>query len=346
MGTQFFWFFDIAVVILFVAFIFKGVKKGFVAEIAGLVSLAIAFVLALSLSETVSNAIYENIIKDVVTEEINNQISSAIENSLVSQINSIDMSKAKVNSRELSEISSQPDSAGKVSIDLSHLDLSETGISDIDLSAFGITNDTFDYSSVNLGTVVMNADEVKEHGVDKIIVASLLTDNLIHGTAFGSICGAVEDMAETIPSLMSGISESVESGDKSVIKNIVLSILDAPTDDFARSITDNMIKPVLLVPIRALIFTVLFIVITIILNLIVKVLKGVNKIPLIGGINKILGAVSGAAEGIIIIFVICIFIQVIISLSDNSLIFLNTMTIDETYIFHKIYYFEFLNFLA
>ncbi len=346
MGTQFFWFFDIVIVVLAFVFIFKGIKRGFVAEIAALVSLVVAFAVSLPLSGTLANAIYESVIKDAVSDEINNQIGSVLENSVIEKLQNLDMSSAKVNNRDLSELVSKPDSAGKISVDLSNLDLSGTGLKNIDLEAFGIDSKTFDYSAVNLGTVVMSADDVNNYGLETMVLSTLLSDNMVNGTAYGSICGAVEEMAESVPFLMEGVSESVTSGDRTIIQDIVLSVLDTKSEDFAKSITDNMIKPILLVPVRALIFVILFIIINIVLCLIVKMLKGVNKIPLVGGVNKLLGAVAGAVEGIIVIFLVCIFINVVINLTDNGLIFLNTMTIDETMIFKKIYYFEFLDFLA
>lgn len=346
MGTQFFWIFDIAIVAILVAFIFMGVKKGFIAAVAGAVSLVVAFALALPLSAVISDAIYENLIRDAVADEINDQINSVIDGTLIAEIKNVDMSKAKINGRALSSFDIQTDSSGKYSLDLSNLDLTETGIDDVDLSVFGITDDSINYSSVNLGTLVLTSDDINTYGTEKVVLASVLSDNISNGTAFGSIASAVEEMAETIPVLMSGVSDSVTSGDRTIINDVVLSILSAETDDFARAITDNMVKPVLLVPMRALIFIVLFVIIAIILSIIAKLLKVVNKIPLIGKVNKALGAVAGVAQAVIVIFLVCIFIQVIVVLSGNSLIFLNTMTIDETFIFQKIYYFEFLDFLA
>lgn len=346
MGTQFFWIFDIAIAAILAAFIFMGVKKGFVAAVAGAVSLVIAFALALPLSAVISDAIYENLIRDAVADEINNQINSVIDGTLIAEIKNVDMSKAKINGRALSSFDIQTDSSGKYSLDLSNLDLTETGIDDVDLSVFGITDDSINYSSVNLGTIVLTSDDINTYGTEKVVLASVLSDNISNGTAFGSIASAVEEMAETIPILMSGVSDSVTSGDRTIINDVVLSILGAETDDFARAITDDMVKPVLLVPMRALIFTVLFVIIAIILSIIAKLLKVVNKIPLIGKVNKLLGAVAGAAQAAIVIFLVCIFIQVIVVLSENSLIFLNTMTIDKTFVFQKIYYFEFLDFLA
>ena len=346
MGTQFFWIFDIAIAAILAAFIFIGVRQGFVAAIAGAVSLVFAFAVALPLSGIISDAIYENLIRDAVADEINNQISSAIDGTLITEIKNVDMSKAKINGREISTFDIQTDSSGKYSLDLSNLDLTETGIETVDLSVFGISDESMDYSSVNLGTLVLTADDINTYGAETVVLATVLSDNISNGTAFGSIASAVEEMAETIPLLMSGVSDSVTSGDRTVINDIVLSILSAETDDFARAITDDMVKPILLVPMRALIFVILFVIITIILSIITKLLKIVNKIPLVGSVNKLLGAVAGAAEAVIVILLVCIFIQVIIVLSGNELIFLNTMTIDETFIFQKIYYFEFLDFLA
>lgn len=344
MGTQFFWVFDVAVIAILVAFLFKGIRQGFVAAIAGAVSLVIAFIVTLPLSAVISDAIYENLIKDAVADEINNQISSVVNTELINNIKRVDMSKIKINGRELSSIDMQPDNLGKVSLDLSNIDITETGIKDVDLSVLGI-NDGIDYSSLNLGLVVMTSGDIDTYGVETIILATVLSDNISNSSAFSSIVSAVEKMADAVP-ILSGVADSVTSGEKSVIQSVMLSIINTETDDFARTITDDMVKPVLLVPMRALIFAVLFAIIAIILNIAAKLLKIVNKIPLVGKVNQGLGAVAGVAEAVIVIFLVCIFINVVVTLSGNGLIFLNTMTIDETFIFQKIYYFEFLDFLA
>ena len=346
MGTQFFWIFDIAMAVILAGFIFLGIRKGLISTIVAAISLVVAFIISLPASGAIADAIYENMIKNAVADEINNQIGSVINGTLIAEIKNIDMSKAKVNGREFTTLDIQTDSSGKYSLDLSNLDLTGTGIEDMDLSVLGITDDNMDYASVNLGTVILTADDINTYGTETIVLANVISDNISNGTAFGSFTSAVGKMADSIPVFLSGVSESVTSGDRTIINKIVLSIIDADTDDFARAITDNMVRPILLVPMRALIFIVLFAIIAIILSVTANLLKVVNKIPLIGSINKILGAVAGAAEAVIVIFLVCIFIQVIIVLSGNTLIFLNTMTIDETFVFQKIYYYEFLDFLA
>ena len=343
MGTQFFWFFDAAVIVLLLVFAFKGIHKGFVSVLLSVVAMIVAFAAALALSGAIADAIYDGMIKDAVSDEINEQLSSVFDNTVVSELKNVDMSRARINGMQLSEINTQTDSAGKLNLDLSRLDLSDTGIDEIDLSAFGFSED-FNYSSVNLGSIEITSTEKEEYGIEKIMLSSVISDTILKGTSFGAVNSAIEAMARSLPSFMSGIADSLVTKEK--LNDVVLSILDAETNDYATAITDNAVKPVVLVPMRALIFAVLFAIILIVLNILARLMRGINRIPLVGGINKILGAAAGFVQGAIVVFLICIFVQVVVALSENELIFLNTMTIDESFIFKKIYYFEFLDLIA
>lgn len=346
MGTQFFWFFDLSVAAILIISLFQGIRKGFVSMLVSCVAMIVAFAVALPVSGTVSASIYNNVVKDAVSEEINNQINNVVGDTVITRLKKIDMSKAKINGKELSSLSTQPDKLGKINLDLTKLDVSDTGIEDIDLSAFGVDKNSVDYSALNLGKVEITAEESEKYGIDKMILASVLSENVTKGEAFSSITESVKKISESLPSFMSGTVDSITSGNKEIIKDVVVCIIDTNTENFAESLTDNMVKPILLVPMRALIFLIIFVIIVLLLNIIAKLTKKINSIPLVGGINKVLGVAAGAVQGVIAIFLICIFVQVIIALTGNEIIFLNTMTIDETFIFKKIYYLDFLNFMA
>lgn len=346
MGTELFWFFDAAVIGLLIIFLYKGFRKGFVSVLIGFVAMVVAFAVALPVSGAMAEGIYNNVVKDAVSDEINSKIESVLSDSVIAGLKKVDMDKAKINGKELSSINFTPNNTGKINLELTKLDLSETGIDKVDLSAFGINDKTVNYSSLNLGSVEISATEREKYGIEKVILASVLSDNIVKGDAFSAINESINKMSEYLPSFMSGIADSVSSGDKEIINNIMLCVISTDTGSFSEAITDSMVKPVLLVPMRALIFLILFVIILLILNLAAKMVKGINHIPLVGGINKLLGAVAGFVQGAVVIFLVCIFVQVVISLSGNELIFLNTMTIDKTFIFQKIYYFDFINFMA
>lgn len=344
MGTQFFWFYDIVVIAIIIAIILKCSRKGFVSTIVGLVSVVVAFAVALSFSGVIADAVYGSYVEKALLTNIQEQFDDVLDQTVVGEINSIDMSKAKVNGKLITEITPEIDATGKYTLTLDSADFSKTGIAAADLSAFGIDKDT-NFSSVNLGTIVISQSELDEYGLQKMLLVSYLADNMTSGTLFGAVRNVTQLMAEKLPQIMTGFSNSVNNGETDKLKQIILSVIDTETGDFAQSVLDTVVKPVVLIPIRALIFVLLFVIITLILGFLTRALRIVNKIPLIGTLNSLLGAAVGVAEAAVIVFIVCIGIQVIINLTGNSLIFINTMTINETFLFKHIYNFNFLNLL-
>ena len=173
MGTELFWFFDLAVIALLVIFLYKGFRRGFVSVLIGFAAMVLAFVIALPVSGVLADKIYDNVVKEAVSDEINNKLDSVLNDNVINNLNKINMDKAKINGKELSTVNFTPNNAGKITIDLTKLDLSGTGIDKVDLSAFGINNSTVNYSSVNLGSVEISAAERENYGIEKIILASV-----------------------------------------------------------------------------------------------------------------------------------------------------------------------------
>ncbi len=344
MGTQFFWIFDVAVAAIFLGYIFMGIRKGFISVLLSLLALVLAFCVALFTSGSIAEAIYDNMISDAITEEVSTKIDDLVGGGLLGQLKSVDTEKAKVNGRLLSEVINEQSSIGKVSIDLSRLDMSETGIGDVDLSSLGVS-EYEDFSSVNLGMVEYSTTDVEKYGINTLILSSVLAEEIKNGTALGVITDIIDTVADSLPFFASDSTPQTGTEIGSVIEKIAVSMLTTThTDNLAHRITDDIIRPVLLVPMRTLIFVIIFVIILIIVNLIARLFRTINHIPVIGGINKLFGAVAGFAQGAIVIFLVCIFVQFIVSLTGNEIIFLNTMTIDETHLFKHIYYFDFLNF--
>lgn len=344
MGTQFFWIFDVAVAATLIGFIFMGVKKGFVSVLLSLLALVLAFCTALFTSESIAEAIYDNIMSDAITDEVKGQIDGLLGDGLVSELKGVDISKAKVNGRPLSEIITGQDNIGKISIDLSRLDMSETGIANVDLSSLGVSSEDKDFSSVNLGMVEYSLTDVEKYGVDTLILSSVIAEEIKNGTALGTVTDIIDTVADSLPFYVPGSTGEENTG--SILEKITASAISTvQTDNLAHRIADDIIKPVILVPMRTLIFAAIFVIIVVAVNLLAKLFKAVNEIPVIGGINKLFGAVAGFVQAAVVIFLVCIFVQVIVSLTGNEIIFLNTMTIDETYVFKYIYYFDFLNFM-
>lgn len=344
MGTQFFFFYDILLLVLAIGIIIKCSKKGFISTLVSFLAVFIAFLVALPTSSVLADIVYDNVVEEKLAESIQTTFDQSLDGTVIAEINSVDMSKAVINGKSVTEITPEVDTAGYYSLKIESADFSATGISSADLTAFGIEKDT-DFTALNLGSVEISQVELEKYGLEKMLLVNYLAREMTDGTIFGTVCGITDKISEVLPETMNGFSRSVNDGNVETLKDIVLCIVDVDTGSFSRSLLDNVVKPVFLVPLRALIFIVLFVIILVLLNVIARAMKVVNKIPFIGGINSLLGAVFGVLEAAVVILLVCIGIQVLVTITDNSLVFLNTMTVDKTFIFKNIYYFNFLDFL-
>lgn len=344
MGTEFFWFYDVILIAILIGMVFLGVKRGFVRMLLSLVSVVIAFIASLIISDSVSSWVYESFVEQNLKTSITDTINDAIGENVVTQLTKVDMDKAIIGGKTVSSMDNtlKVDDAGKITLDLSSVDLSKTGIDKIDLTSIGFEKNT-DYSAIKVGKVQIYEAAVKEHGLGNIILAQVISDKIMNSSLGNALKNIVKSIDEALPFI--GLDENMLSqGDNTLLSDLVISLLKSGGNP-GQSVLDNIVKPVVLIPMRTIIFIVLFVVISILLSFVIKATSLINKIPLIGTLNEFLGAVMGLVHGVVVIFVIVIILNMIIALTENTLIFLNESTIDKSFIFSWIYNFRFLDFL-
>lgn len=348
MGTAFFWFYDIVILAIIIGIIFKCARKGFVATLLGMVSLVVAFIASWFLSEVISVAVYNNIVRKPLEDKITSSLSDVMENTTGESLSKIDVSKILVNGKPISELNLTPDNAGKINIDLSSLDCSATGISEVDLSMFGIDSQTTDFSAIDAGNIQITEAELEKNSVGTLILANSLASKAQDGgNDFLNVVSGISDLvSQTLPKVMpDGLTTPISSDNNTVVKDIILIIMSSNSENVGQAVLNNFVAPLILAPMRVIIFALLFIIIMIVLGIVVKCTKMINKIPVLGKFNQAGGALLGIAEGAIVVFIVALGIQLIVTVSGNSLMVLNDMTIEKTFIFKYIYNFEFLNLL-
>lgn len=340
MGTEFSWFYDVMLVAIVIGMVFLGVKRGFVRMLLSLLSVAIAFVAALTVSGSVSSWVYESFVEQNLQTSITDTINDAVGENVVTQLAQIDMDKAVIGGMSLSSVneSLKVDDAGKITLDLSNIDLSETGIKDIDLTSIGFEQG-IDYSSINIGKIQVYEATVKEQGLGNAILAQIVSEKIMSSSLGDAFKDVVKNVSEVLPFL--GLNENI---DNSLLSDLVVSVIESGGNP-GQSVLDNIVKPIVVIPMRTIIFLILFILISVLLSFIIKSTSLINKIPIIGTLNELLGGVMGLVQGVVIVFVVVIILNSIITLTENSLIFLNEATIDKSFAFSWIYHFNFLDFL-
>lgn len=344
MGTDFFWFYDILIAAILIGVTFKGFRKGGVAVIISTVSIVASFILAYLGSAIISDVIYENLIAEPLTDYIDTTIEDALGDNPITALSEIDMGKAVVGGKFLNTIEPEFDGSGTAVIDLSDIDLTETGIENVDLSLFGI-DEEFDYSQVKIGSVEIKSDELENHDLNDVVFAHILASNARSGKIYSAFEEVGDKMSEVMPIALGGFSEQLSSGGNEAMYKIILSITDATSDSHASAILTNIIDPIVRVPIRIIVFVIIFAVVMLILNLIANASKLINHIPVVASVNEALGGVLGLIKAAIIVLLVCIGVQFLISVTNNELVFLNTYTIDQTILFKHIYDFRLIDFL-
>lgn len=83
-----------------------------------------------------------------------------------------------------------------------------------------------------------------------------------------------------------------------VAKEQATQQLDSFSDSIATSLTDILLNAVTVF--------VLFLVLKIVLRILISVLDVISRLPVVNGVNKMLGAGIGLVEGILVLWVICI----------------------------------------
>jgi uncharacterized membrane protein required for colicin V production len=90
---------------------------------------------------------------------------------------------------------------------------------------------------------------------------------------------------------------------------------------------------------RVAAFAIILIVCLIVAGLIAHAFRGVNRLPVLGGLNRLAGAVLGAVTAALVMFVLSAAISALMPLSaaqkDHAVI--TASTIDSTYVFKYIY---------
>ena len=166
-----------------------------------------------------------------------------------------------------------------------------------------------------------------------IILATSLAapvSNLLENTALGTkVESSVSDLVESkTDEFLDGAEGSISSEDESsfigslplpsYIQNVLISgntaeeYAQMQIDSFEEYTTAKVTEVIL----SAIAYVIVMIIASILLKVILKLAKFVNKIPIIGGLNRILGALLGLCQALLIIWAIGL---LIIAFSSTNL---------------------------
>ena len=169
---------------------------------------------------------------------------------------------------------------------------------------------------------------VSEWIYDTLIAPSMIssvTDKLSSSAAV-----AADTVIGAIPAFAVKAAEFIGINVKGIAEGTASS---GSFEKIASEVNASVIRPIIVLLIKAILTIIMFVVFMIVIKLIAKLFKGVNKLPLIGGLNKALGFILGIGKGAIVAMLVCFVLYLLISVAGGKFLFFTKDITDKTIIY-------------
>ncbi|WP_312644773.1 CvpA family protein [Hydrogenoanaerobacterium sp.] len=123
-------------------------------------------------------------------------------------------------------------------------------------------------------------------------------------------------------------------------------LLSEYSSNTAELVVDKVFAPAIIGMLTMVLFIVFFSVLMVVVRSLTRFFYSVNRVPLIGPLNSILGGIMGLFTGVVSLYVIIVILQLVLTLTNDSLHFLNRGLLEQTYtyrLFLRLNPFELLN---
>lgn len=101
-------------------------------------------------------------------------------------------------------------------------------------------------------------------------------------------------------------------------------------EESLHSATESAVRTVSVALITVIGFLIIFLLAMLLVRLLLAATRGVNRVPLLGGLNRLFGGVLGVGEAYFLLYVIGMAVTLLVSLSKNQWGWLNTGVVEET----------------
>ncbi len=146
----------------------------------------------------------------------------------------------------------------------------------------------------------------------------------------------ITKITQTFPWPLNNMLYAAATSNPGAMEQLDQAIQNGPTT-IATWANELVIAPIVTMILKAVFFFLIMLLAWFVVRSLARMFRGVNRIPLVGGVNALLGAVLGLIQGLLVVLVLCFVIRMIILLSGNSLSFMNDEVIQDTYLFQYLY---------
>lgn len=113
-----------------------------------------------------------------------------------------------------------------------------------------------------------------------------------------------------------------------------------PTDTISAAAGDAL-RTVMVAFLTMVAFLIIFLLAMLIVRALAKLTRNVNRVPVVGGVNRVLGGVLGAAEAFLLCYLLGMAVTVLITISENRWVWLNTAVVQQSTLLNWFVQFKF-----
>ncbi len=128
----------------------------------------------------------------------------------------------------------------------------------------------------------------------------------------------ISDAFDNMPSVITSAAENFGITKESTIERYS-GALDNGAASAAEAITDYVAGPVIISIFTGVAVIIILITLMCIVHVIARAANGViSKVPIVGGLNKVLGAITGVIKGALIALLLCVVLTIVLNLIPNG----------------------------
>ncbi len=162
-----------------------------------------------------------------------------------------------------------------------------------------------------------------------------LEEALIAASDSGDFAGRLEQVMETLPEFLQNLLASAGMSAEALAGRLSGSVEESAAQ-LSNLLLETAVHPLLVMLLQGICFFLLFGAAMVLVRCLVKLLRGVRRIPLIGAVNALLGGAMGVIQAAVVWFVIAVAIDFLISLT-GGFEWLNAGTVQESFLFRHFY---------
>lgn len=186
------------------------------------------------------------------------------------------------------------------------------------------------YLAFTIGGGISNS--IYEKTIEPAVVNTAV--NAVGETAGDGVDDAVDSTWNSLPECVIKLADNFDITPDTLRETIKDAAIGTnQVAPIAKQASASILKPIVVPLIQTAVGVIIFVVLMFLVKLLAKVINRLFNIPIVGGLNKTLGAVLGFGKGILVAAVVVIVINTIVSFSVDGFLFFTAENIENSMIF-------------